>query len=363
MNIPFVDLPAQHRALETDLKAAIGEVLTKCDFILGGAVEQFEREFAQFTGAKHAISVGSGLEALRLSLEVAGIGSGDEVIIPANTFIATALAISAVGAKPVLVDCDEVTFNINPALIPAAITSRTKAIMPVHLYGQPCEMDEIMAIAHDRRIVVLEDACQAHGALYKGRGAGTFGLAGSFSFYPGKNLGACGDGGAIVTNDDALAARLRRLRNYGQERKYVHIERGVNTRLDTMQAAILRIKLRHLGEWNQARARHAARYSAQLRGVRTPVAAPNRTHIFHLYVIRTYRREALQKQLAAAGIQTGIHYPIPIHRQEAYADLGFGIGSFPVTERLSEEILSLPMYAELTEEQLKHVVHSVVAVA
>jgi len=352
MTIPFVDLPAQQRSLQAELEAVFREVIGKCDFILGDAVDQFEKEFAAFVGARHAIGVGSGLEALKLSLKVAGIGIGDEVIIPANTFIATALAVSAVGATPVLVDIDEATFNIAPPLIVGAITTRTKAIIPVHLYGQPCDMDEIMAIAQQHKLVVIEDACQAHGAKYKGHGAGAFGLTGCFSFYPAKNLGACGDGGAIVTNNDAVAMRLRRLRNYGQECKYVHIERGVNTRLDTMQAAILRIKLRHLGEWNQARVRHAARYSAQLRGVQTPVVAPNRTHIFHLYVIRISRRDALQKQLTTAGIQTGIHYPIPIHLQQAYAALGKGRGSFPVTERLADEILSLPMFAELSDLQI-----------
>ena len=362
MNVPFVDLQAQHRALDAEIKTAIGEVLGKCDFILGGAVEQFEREFAGFVGARHAIGVASGLDALRLSMEAAGIGRGDEVIIPANTFIATALAVSAVGATPVLVDVDEATFNIAPALIPPAITPRTKAILPVHLYGQPCEMDEIMAIAREHRLVVIEDACQAHGARYKGHGAGTLGLTGCFSFYPAKNLGACGDGGMIVTADAGFADKLRTLRNYGQKQKYIHVEKGGNSRLDTIQAALLRVKLRHLADWNLRRTEQAARYAQQLAGVsamRTPVTAPDRTHVFHLYVVRVPRRAELQKYLADRGIQTGIHYPIPIHLQQAYVSLGKGRGSFPVTERVADEILSLPMFAEMTEAQIDYVCHEV----
>jgi dTDP-4-amino-4,6-dideoxygalactose transaminase len=356
--IPFVDLQAQHRALQAELNAAIAEVLQNCDFILGRAVEGFEKEFAQFVGSQHAIGVGSGLDALRLCLQAAGVGPGDEVIVPANTFIATALAVSAVGARPVLVDAEEATFNIDPARIESVISPQTKAIIPVHLYGQPAEMDPIMAIAQRHKLAVIEDACQSHGAQYRGRAAGTFGLAGCFSFYPAKNLGACGDGGMIVTNDEAFAARLRLLRNYGQKQKYVHVEKGGNTRLDTVQAAILRVKLKRLAGWNELRARHAQRYTEGLAGlaaVKTPRVAPHRTHVFHLYVVRVSKRAELQEFLAQRGIQTVIHYPVPIHRHAAYADLGYPLGSFPVAERLSEEILSLPMFAELTDTQINTV--------
>ncbi|HTS16503.1 MAG TPA: DegT/DnrJ/EryC1/StrS family aminotransferase [Verrucomicrobiae bacterium] len=353
--IPFADLQAQHKPLHADLNAAIAEVLKNCDFILGRAVDAFEKEFAQFTGAQHAVGVGSGLDALRLCLQASGIGAGDEVIVPANTFIATALAVSAVGARPVLVDVEEATFNIDPARIESAIGPRTRAIIPVHLYGQAAEMDPIMAIAQRHKLVVIEDACQSHGAQYKGRTTGTFGLAGCFSFYPAKNLGACGDGGMIITNDESFAARLRLLRNYGQKQKYVHLEKGGNTRLDTVQAAILRVKLKHLADWNASRARHAQRYAEVLAGVpaiTTPRVAPHRTHVFHLYVVRHPNRSGLQEFLAQRGVQTGIHYPVPIHRHAAYADLQYPQGSFPVSEQLSEEILSLPMFAELTDTQI-----------
>ena len=333
-------------------------MLHKCDFILGNAVTEFESEFAAFVGARQAIGVGSGLDALRLALETAGVRPGDEVILPANTFIATALAVSAIGAKPVLVDVDEATMNINPALIEPALTPRTRAILPVHLYGQPAEIVAIGEIAARHKLTVIEDACQSHGAKFNGQITGTFGVAGCFSFYPAKNLGACGDGGIITTNDDAFAAQARLLRNSGQSRKYVHVVQGMNTRLDTLQAAILRIKLRHLATWNDLRQQHANRYSQQLAeisGLRLPALAPNRTHVFHLYVIRTPRRDALQQYLADRGIQSGIHYPTPIHLQPAYTSLGWGPGSFPVTEHIANEILSLPMFAELTDTQIDYV--------
>jgi dTDP-4-amino-4,6-dideoxygalactose transaminase len=360
--IPFVDLQAQHRALRAELDAAIAEVLQNCDFVLGRAVEGFEKEFAQFVGSPYAVGVGSGFEALRLCLQATGVGHGDEVIVPANTFVATAQAVSGVGARPVVVDVEEATFNIDPARIESAISPRTKAIIPVHLYGQAAEMDPIVTIARRHKLVIIEDACQSHGAQYKGRTTGTFGLAGCFSFYPAKNLGACGDGGMIVTNDEALAARLRVLRNCGQKQKYIHVEKGGNSRLDTMQAAILRVKLKRLAGWNELRARHAQRYTEGLAGlaeVKTPRVAPHRTHVFHLYVVRVPRRAELQEFLAQRGIQTAIHYPTPIHCHTAYADLGYPPGSFPVAERLSEEILSLPMFAELTDAQIDTVCESV----
>jgi dTDP-4-amino-4,6-dideoxygalactose transaminase len=357
--VPFVDLHAQHRSLEKEINAALSRVLSTCDFILGAEVETFEKEFAAFVGAQHGIGVGSGLDALQLSLRAAGIGGGDEVVLPANTFIATALAVSAVGAKPVLVDVDEATFNIDPRLIERALTPRTKAIIPVHLYGQSSDMDEIMAIAKAHGLVIIEDACQSHGATYKGRVTGTMGLTGCYSFYPAKNLGACGDGGMIVTNDAALAAKLRMLRHYGQKDKYHHLVRGTNSRIDTIQAAILRVKLKHLVRWNKLRAQHAERYSRLLAGVdgiRVPAVVADRTHVFHLYVIRVSNRDQVQDRLAGHGIQTGIHYPVPIHLHEAYADIGGKPGDFPVAERLSGEILSLPMFPELTAAQMDRLV-------
>jgi len=356
--VPFVDLQEQHRALESELSAAVSQVMSRCDFVLGSAVEQFEKEFAEFLGARYAVGVGNGLDALRLALQAAGVEPGDEVIVPANTYIATALAVSALGGCPVPVDVDEKTFNIDPAGIGAALTSRTKALIPVHLFGQPCDMEEVCDIARRHDLVLIEDACQAHGARFRGRCVGTFGLAGCFSFYPSKNLGACGDGGMVVTDDEQFAERLRLLRNYGSKEKYRHIAKGTNTRLDTLQAAILRVKLQRLENWNAARLRHAQRYSGILReiaSVRLPEVAPDRTHIFHLYVVRVERRAELQKFLAERQIQTMIHYPVPIHLHRAYEDLGFRRGAFPVAERLADEVLSLPMFAELADEQIDSV--------
>ena len=359
--VPFVDLKAQYHSIREEVRAEVDTVFESTQFILGDRVTEFERDFAKYLGVKHAIGVGSGLDALRLALEAAGVGSGDEVIIPANTFIATALAISGTGAKPVLVDCKEDTYQIDPALIEAAITPQTKVIMPVHLYGQSADMSAIMEIAHSHQIEVIEDAAQAHGTRFMDQPCGSYGLAGCFSFYPGKNLGAYGDGGAVVTNSDEFAKKLNSLRNYGQKQKYVHVEKGTNSRLDTVQAAILNIKLRHLDDWNEARRNHAAMYSDSLAGqdLIVPAIDPRSTHIFHLYVVRTAHREELQKHLASRGIQTGIHYPIPIHLQEAYADLGFKKGAFPVTEKLADEILSLPMYAELSQQQIEFVLEAV----
>lgn len=282
--IPFVDLQAQYRSIAPEINAAIQGVLDRSDYILGDEVRLFEEDFAKYVGTAHALSVGSGLDALEIALRAYGIGPGDEVITAANTFIATALAIIAVGAKPVLVEMDPATYNINPAAIEAAVTSRTRALMPVHLYGQPADLEPIMAIAQQHNLVVIEDAAQAHGAAYRGRRAGSWGHAAAFSFYPGKNLGAYGDGGLITTNDAAVAEKIRYLRNYGQKVKYEHVIAGTNSRLDTMQAAILRVKLRYLDRWNSARNEHAAAYSAALSDgpFALPKVAPNRTHIFHL---------------------------------------------------------------------------------
>ncbi len=359
--VPFVDLKAQYHTIREEVRAEVDNVFESTQFILGDAVERFERAFAEYLGVKNVIGVGSGLDALRLALEAAGVEPGDEVIIPANTFIATALAVSAAGAKPVLVDCREDTYEIDPALIEAAITPRTRIIMPVHLYGQSADMAAIIEIARSHRLEVIEDAAQSHGTRFLDQRCGSFGLAGCFSFYPGKNLGAYGDGGAVVTNSDEFAKKVNSLRNYGQKQKYVHVEKGTNSRLDTVQAAILNIKLKHLDDWNAARRSHAAIYSDSLANhdFIVPALDPRSTHIFHLYVVRTGYRDELQKHLASLGIQTGIHYPIPIHLQEAYSDLGLKRGAFPVTETLADEILSLPMFPELTQQQIELVLDAV----
>jgi dTDP-4-amino-4,6-dideoxygalactose transaminase len=355
--IPFVDLQAQYRTIAPEINAAIQGVLDRSDYILGDEVRRFEEDFAKYTGTAHALSVGSGLDALEIALRAYGIGRGDEVITAANTFIATVLAIMAVGARPVLVEMDPATYNIDPAAIEAAITSRTRALMPVHLYGQPADLEPILAIAEKHNLVVIEDAAQAHGATYRGKRAGSWGHAAAFSFYPGKNLGAYGDGGLITTNDAGAAEKIRCLRNYGQQVKYKHVIAGTNSRLDTIQAAILRVKLRYLDRWNFARNELAAAYSAaQSDGpFALPKIAPNRTHIFHLYVIQTENRAAVQQALNERGIATGIHYPIPIHLQEACKDLGYRRGDFPLTEQASERILSLPMFPELTTQQCEFV--------
>jgi dTDP-4-amino-4,6-dideoxygalactose transaminase len=357
IEVPFVDLQAQYRTIAQEINAAIQGVLDRSDYILGEEVRLFEEDFAKFIGSAHALGVGSGLDALELALRAYGIGPGDEVITAANTYIATVLAIIAAGARPVLVDMDPETYNIDPTAIELAITPRTRGIMPVHLYGQPADMEQILAIARKHDIIVIEDAAQAHGAVYAGRRAGTWGHAAAFSFYPGKNLGAYGDGGAVTTNDPAIAEKICQLRNYGQRVKYEHVIVGTNSRLDTIQAAILRVKLRHLDKWNEARRHHAAAYNSLLAGgpFLLPGVAMNRTHIFHLYVIEADNRRHVQELLSARGIATGIHYPIPIHMQEACKELGYRYGDFPATEAACNRILSLPMYPELSEEQLEHV--------
>jgi dTDP-4-amino-4,6-dideoxygalactose transaminase len=363
--IQFVDLQAQYRTIAPEINAAIQGVLDRSDYILGEEVRLFEEDFAKYIGTAHAVGVGSGLDALELALRAYGIGPGDEVITAANTYIATVLAIIAAGARPVLVDMDPATYNIDPAAVEAAVTPRTRGIMPVHLYGQPSDMDAILAIARKDNLVVIEDAAQAHGAMYGGRRAGTWGHAAAFSFYPGKNLGAYGDGGAITTNDPAIAEKIRHLRNYGQRVKYEHVVAGTNSRLDTMQAAILRVKLRHLDQWNAARQEHARAYSGLLGGGPFVLAkiAPNRTHIFHLYVIQAEERTQVQEFLNSKGIATGIHYPIPIHLQEACKDLGYRRGDFPATESAAARILSLPMYPELASGQREFVATNLLATA
>ncbi len=360
--VPFVDLRVQYHALKPEVDAAIQKVLGSCDFILGDAVTEFEQAFAELVGCAHGVGVSSGVDALRLALQVVGVGPADEVIMPANTFIATALAVSAAGAQPVFIDCDPGTYNLNVGLIETAITRRTKAIIPVHLTGQPADMEPILNIAARRSLHVIEDAAQAHGALYKDRPCGSMGVMGCFSFYPAKNLGAYGDGGMVTTQDAKLAERLKMLRNYGQWVKNEHLEKGFNARLDTIQAAVLKVKLRHLRNWNDARAAHAQQYRDMLRGVGDLVLqqrTPGSTHVYHIFVVETARRDDLRKHLSAAGIQTGIHYPVPIHLQPAYADLGFRRGDFPQTELLASRMLSLPMFAELREDQVFRVAEEI----
>ncbi|MGB7845002.1 MAG: DegT/DnrJ/EryC1/StrS family aminotransferase [Candidatus Acidiferrum sp.] len=355
--VPFVDLTAQYRTIAREIAEVTSKVMEEADFILGGDVNLFEEEFASFCGVQFAVGVDSGTSALELALRAYGIGPGDEVITAANTFIATALAISHAGAKPVLVDVDPSTYRIDVAALANAITPRTKGIIPVHLYGQPAHMAPIRQLADKLGPIVIEDACQAHGARYSGKRAGSLGHAAAFSFYPGKNLGAYGDGGMVVTNDPDIAERLRMLRNYGQKEKYHHLFRGYNRRLDTLQAAILRVKLKHLDRWNAARRWNARLYQQFLEGtgVTTPVEARGTEPVWHLYVIESEHRDSLRDYLSSKGISVGIHYPIPIHLQPAYQDLGYKAGDFPVTESASRRILSLPMYPELRSSQIEFV--------
>jgi dTDP-4-amino-4,6-dideoxygalactose transaminase len=336
-------------------------VMDSAAFILGPEVSAFEEEFAAYCEAGHAVGLDSGISALELGLRALGIGPGDEVITPANSFIASSSAASFAGATPVWVDVDPATCNLDPAAVRAAVTARTRAIMPVHLYGQPADMDAILEIAADHRLKVVEDACQAHGARHGGRRVGALGDLGAFSFYPGKNLGAYGDAGALVTNDGELAERVRMMRNYGQRRKYEHAFMAWNRRLDSLQAAVLRVKLRHLDAWNQARRRVAGLYDELLAasGLGLPQTAGYAKHVYHLYVVQSPDREGLRRHLEARGIQAGIHYPVPIHLQEAYRDAGRGPGSFPVSEAQAQRVLSLPMYPELTEDQVRRVAESV----
>ncbi len=357
LQIPFVDLAAQYATIAAEVSEVTTKVLKNTDFILGQDVQHFEEEFATFCEARHTVAVDSGTSALELALRSFGIGSGDEVITTANTFIASALAISYTGATPVFVDIDPQTYTIDTTLIEAAISPRTKAILPIHLYGQPADMDAIMAIARKHSLVVIEDACQAHGARYKGKRVGSLGHAAAFSFYPAKNLGAYGDGGAVVSNDPQIIDLIQQYRNYGQREKYHHLVRGFNRRLDTLQAAVLRVKLRHLDAWNAARQQHAKLYNQLLvhSEISLPFVAAESESVWHLYVIRTAKRDELQKKLTSHSVSTGIHYPIPIHLQPAYHELGYKKGDFPVTEQYAEQILSLPMYAELEPSAIKAV--------
>jgi dTDP-4-amino-4,6-dideoxygalactose transaminase len=344
--IPFLDLRAPHLELHDEIAEAIGRVVSSGWYILGPEVDAFENEFAAYCETLHCIGVANGLDALHLSLRAMGVGPGDEVIVPSNTYIATWLAVSHCGAKPVPVEPLECTFNIDPNLIEAAITPRTKVILPVHLYGQPADIDPIVAIARKHNLKVLEDAAQAHGARYKGKRIGGHGDAVAWSFYPGKNLGALGDGGAVTTNDPGVADRLKVLRNYGSRLKYINEDQGYNSRLDPIHAAVLRIKLTRLDDWNGRRTALATRYSAKLvnsSGLKLPHVREWANPAWHLYVVRTKTREALQRHLSDAGIDTLIHYPIPPHVQQAYEGQGYKEGDFPITEALAKEVLSLPI--------------------
>lgn len=358
MNIPFVDLKQQYHEIKAELQQAIEGVLEGGSFVGGEEVEWFEQEFAQYCGVRFAVGVGSGTEALHLTLLASGVGHGHEVITVPNTFIATAEAITLTGAKPVFVDIDPETYTIDTTQIEGAITERTKAIIPVHLYGQPAYMEPILAIAERNKLLVIEDAAQAHGAVYEGKKVGGVGAAACFSFYPTKNLGAYGEGGAVVTDDEEIVQRVMMLRDHGSRQKYRHEIEGMNSRLDTLQAAILRVKLRYVDQWNQQRGERASLYDTLLndaQGVVCPTVREGCSHVYHLYVIRTKKRDRLREYLESRGILTGIHYPIPLHLQPAYGYLGIGEGAYPVTERAAREILSLPMYPELSREDLEAV--------
>jgi len=358
LQVPFLDLRIQYESIKDEIHQAVRKVCESCAFAGGPFVAEFEKAFAAFCGTKYAVGVASGTDAIWAALIAVGTGPGDEVITTPNTFIATAEAISFSGAKPVFVDIDERTYNINPELIESAVTPRTKAIIPVHLYGQAANMDSIMKIAAKHNLHVIEDACQAHGAEYNGKRAGSMGIAGCFSFYPGKNLGAYGEAGAVVTNNSGLAEKLYAFRDHGQQKKYYHSMVGWNARMDGIQAAVLSIKLKYLEKWNQARRKNAALYSKLLKnteGITTPYEDKSNRHIYHIYAVRTCDRDNFIKKLAEKEISCGIHYPVPLHLQEAYKSLGYKKGDFPVAEKCAEEIVSLPMFAELTGEQIKKV--------
>jgi dTDP-4-amino-4,6-dideoxygalactose transaminase len=363
--VPFVDLQAQYRTIKTEVDAAIQRVLDTSAFILGREVEEFECEFAEYVGARECVGVSNGTAAIQLALAACGIGQGQEVIVPANTFFATAEAVSTAGAAPVFVDCDADSYTIDADKIESAINERTRAIIPVHLYGQAADLDPIFEIAERHNLVVIEDAAQAHGALYKGRRVGALARAGCFSFYPGKNLGAYGEGGAVVTDDAEVARRVRLLRDHGSERKYRHEIVGYNFRLEGIQGAVLSVKLKHLDRWNEQRRAHAARYRELLApldssgALTLPREMPYAEHVYHLFVVQTDKRDEMRKHLDDAGVQTGIHYPVPVHLQPAYAALGHREGDFPEAESQARRVLSLPMFAELTGEQIEYVAETI----
>jgi dTDP-4-amino-4,6-dideoxygalactose transaminase len=355
--IPYLDLPAQIRSIRKDLDIVIARTLDNCSFCLGPDVVQFEKDFAKFVGAEHCVAYNSGTSALHIALMLLGVGQGDEVITTPMTFVATSWAISYVNAKPVYVDIEDATFNLDPKKIEAAITPRTKAIMPVHLYGHPFDLDPILQIARKHKLPLVEDAAQAHGAKYNGRMIGTFGEISCFSFYPGKNLGAAGEGGALVTNNAAFAARARSLREHGSTVRYYHDEVGFNYRMEGIQGAVLGVKLKHLAKWTDERRRVAHRYHELLADtpLQLPREASNSESAYHLYVVRHPRRDELKKHLEANSVGCALHYPLPLHLQKCYASLGYKAGDFPVSEKAARECLSLPIFPELTDKQIQRV--------
>lgn len=361
MNIPFVSFVPMENELKEDLRSAFERVIKRSWYIAGEEDKKFEENYAKYCGAKYCVGVGNGLDAIMLSLKALGLGEGDEIIVPSNTYIATVLAVTDIGATPVLVEPDIQTYNIDPEKIENAITDKTKAIVPVHLYGQPCEMDQIMDIAKKHKLYVVEDCAQAHGATYKGKKVGTFGDAGAFSFYPGKNLGALGDGGAIITNNLDIANKVRALGNYGSDYKYHHIYKGNNSRLDELQAAFLTEKLKHLDRMNNERIRIAARYSSEIvnEKIILPEKAKDRVHVWHIYAIRTRDRDDLEKYLRENGINTNKHYPTPIHMQKCYEDLEIKKGKLPLAEEISSTELSLPMYYGMTDDEIDYVIDKI----
>jgi dTDP-4-amino-4,6-dideoxygalactose transaminase len=361
--IPFLDLKAQYQSIKGEIIPVVESVLESAQFVLGPEVAAFEQEFAAFSGSRHAVAVNTGTSALHLALLAAGIGAGDEVITVPFTFVATVAAIRYTGARPVFVDIDPQSFTMDPEALERAISPRTKAVLPVHLYGQPADMDPIVAIARRHGLTVIEDACQAHAAEYKGRRVGSLGDLACFSFYPGKNLGAYGEGGIVVTATDEHARTVRMLRDWGQEQRYHHVLRGFNYRMEGLQGAILRVKLRHLERWTEARRTRAARYDELLAssGVVPPPAMPYARHVYHIYAVRTRERATLQQRLLERGVQTGLHYPIPVHLQPAHADLGYRAGQFPHSEAAAREVLSLPMFAELPLDDVERVAAAIAA--
>jgi dTDP-4-amino-4,6-dideoxygalactose transaminase len=356
--IPFLDLKAQYQQMKPEIDAAVLRAIDSAQFVLGPEVAAFEERFASYCNVRHCVAVNSGTSALHLALLAAGIGPGDEVITVSMTFVATTAAILYSGATPVFVDVDPVTWTMNPSLIEVAITPRTRAILPVHLHGLMADMDPIMEIARRHDLVVIEDAAQAHGAEYKGRSAGSIGDIGCFSFYPGKNLGAYGEGGAVVSNHSEFAQRVFSLRDWGQESKYNHVLHGYNYRMDGIQGAVLNVKMNYIEAWTEARRSVASYYDHLLakHRCRRPVPPPHSRHVYHVYAVGLAQRDEAQKALQAAGIGVGIHYPVPVHLQKAYAGLGYGAGDFPITELLANQFLSVPIYAELRPEQVSEVV-------
>jgi dTDP-4-amino-4,6-dideoxygalactose transaminase len=361
VKVPYLDLKAQYRSIKPEIDAAIAGVLESCQFALGPEVAAFEQEFSAYCGTTDCIALNSGTSALHLALLAAGVGPGDEVITTPFTFVASVAAILYVGARPVMVDIDPRSFALDPAAIEAAITPRTKVLLPVHLYGQPADMDPITEIARQHGLIVIEDAAQAHGAKYKGRPVGSIGDMACFSFYPGKNLGAYGEGGAVTTGNPEYARTIRMLRDWGQDRKYHHLLRGYNYRMEGFQGAVLRVKLRHLESWTETRRAIVRQYNTLLADcdLETPAEMPWARHVYHVYTVRSGRRDQLQAALADEGIQTGIHYPIPVHMQPAYADLGYGPGAFPQAEAAAKEVLSLALYPELSPQAVVQVAEAV----